>query len=80
MFNFKIANKKEFRIFKKNFFLNNHFKRMKLISRKKMVSDVLYRTYGRKWNHYFEDEDCWFDLHRCFRVSSQIGVISVIIE
>ena len=40
------------------------------ISRKKMVRDVLYRTYGRKWAlNPDEDEDCWFELQRCYQVS-----------
>lgn len=34
-----------------------------------MVRDVLYRTYGRKWTLNPEDEDCWFDPNRCYRVS-----------
>ena len=43
---------------------------MMTISRKKMVRDVLYRTYGRKWTlNPDEDEDCWFELQRCYQVS-----------
>ena len=40
-----------------------------LISRKKMVRDVLYRTYGRKWALNPDDEDSWFHLQHCYQVS-----------
>lgn len=40
-----------------------------LISRKKIVRDFLYRTYGRQSKLNSEDEDCWFSAQRCFSVS-----------
>lgn len=40
-----------------------------LISRKKIVQDFLYRTYGRKALINLEDEDCWYNIRNCYNVS-----------